>query len=86
MTSKQIKAFHDIVTELQKHDEVFDDFLAYEIDKELQYMETGISLKKICKFYFHDYIDILKKDSNFKRIIMYIDFEENNKKIPTSTS
>ena len=50
MTSKQIKAFHDIVTELQKHDEVFDSFLAYEIDKELQYMETGISLKKICKF------------------------------------
>ena len=48
MTSKQIKAFHDIVTELQKHDEVFDSFLAYEIDKELQYMETGISLKNIC--------------------------------------
>lgn len=43
-------------------------------------------LKKICKFYFHDYIDILKKDSNFKRIVMYIDFEKNNKKIPTSTS
>lgn len=49
MTSKQIKAFHDIVTELQKHDEVFDSFLAYEIDKELQYMETGINLKKIGK-------------------------------------
>jgi len=50
MTSKQIKAFHDIVTELQKHDEVFDDFLAYEIDKELEYMETGIDLKKIGKY------------------------------------
>lgn len=49
MTSKQIKMFHEIVTELQKHDEKFDDFLSYEIDKELEYMETGIDLKKIGK-------------------------------------
>lgn len=50
MTSKQIKMFHEIVTELQKHDEKFDDFLSYEIDKELEYMETGIDLKKIAKY------------------------------------
>ncbi len=50
MTSKQIKAFHEIVNELQKHNEKFDDFLSYEIDKELQYMETGIDLKKIGKY------------------------------------
>ncbi len=35
------------------------------------------SIKKICKEYFYTYSNILEKDSNFKRIIMYIDFIEN---------
>ena len=42
-------------------------------------------LRDICKLYFKDYIDILSKDSNFKRVIMYIDFEENYDKEKMST-
>ncbi len=34
-------------------------------------------LRDICKLYFYDYIDKLNKDSNFKRVIMYIDYKEN---------
>ncbi len=34
-------------------------------------------LREICKLYFHNYIDKLSKNSNFKRVVMYIDYMEN---------
>lgn len=36
-------------------------------------------LREICKLYFYNYIDKLIKNSNFKRVVMYIDYKENYK-------
>ena len=42
-------------------------------------------LHDICKLYFKENIETLSKNSNFKRVVMYIDFTENYDKEKMST-